>query len=98
MLFYIIWHNGRKGPNCEGANACIQYQPIQKLQIQTINEMQTKIEQKTLLEMKSLDPFENLVRHTALIYINVNQIHISKLLRSRSCTYLIMSIYADQTF
>jgi len=30
----------------------------------TMNEMQSKIEQKSLLEMKSIDPFEDLVRYS----------------------------------
>ncbi|KAJ1265693.1 hypothetical protein BS78_08G095200 [Paspalum vaginatum] len=39
-----------------------QSQPIQKLHIQTMNKMQNKIEQKSLLEMKSVDPFEDLTK------------------------------------
>ncbi|XP_008678601.1 replication protein A 70 kDa DNA-binding subunit A isoform X2 [Zea mays] len=37
-----------------------QYQSIQKLHIQTMNEMQNKIEQKTFLEMKLVDPFDDM--------------------------------------
>ncbi|WVZ69490.1 hypothetical protein U9M48_018266 [Paspalum notatum var. saurae] len=36
-----------------------QHQPIEKLYIQTTNQMQGKIEQKTLLQMKSVDPFDD---------------------------------------
>jgi hypothetical protein len=32
-----------------------------------MNEMQNKIEQKTFLEMKLVDPFDDMVRHTTPI-------------------------------
>ena len=48
--------------------------------------------------MKSVDPFENLVRYSASIYINLNQIYILKLLPSNLHSYLIMLTYTDQTF